>query len=65
MDKFKVMLDDKFKLKDLGNLKYFLGLEVARLDKGIALCQWKYSLELLNDARLLGCKCAKTPMEHN
>ena len=33
VDKFKVMLDDKFKLKDLGNLKYFLGLEVARSDK--------------------------------
>ena len=65
VDKFKVMLDDKFKLKDLGNLKYFLGLEVARSDKGIALCQRKYTLELLNDARLLGCKCAKTPMEHN
>ena len=36
--KFKVMLDEKFKLKDLGDLKYFLGLEVARSDKGIALC---------------------------
>ena len=38
IDKFKVILDDKFKLKDLGDLKYFLGLEVARSDKGIALC---------------------------
>ena len=37
VDIFKDMLDDKFKLKDLGDLKYFLGLEVARSDKGIAL----------------------------
>ena len=65
IDRFKVMLDDKFKLKDLGDLKYFVGLEVARSDKGIALCQRKYTLELLNDAGLLGCKCAKTLMEHN
>ena len=52
VDRFKVMLDDKFKLKDLGDLKYFLGLEVVRSDKGIALCQRKYTLELLNDAGL-------------
>ena len=65
VDRFKVMLDDKFKLKDLGDLKYFLGLEVARLDKGIALYQRKHTLKLLKDAGLLGYKYAKTPMEHN
>ena len=33
---FKLLLDQKFKLKDLGDLKYFLGLEMARSDQGIA-----------------------------
>ena len=65
VDRFKIMLDDKFKLKDLGDLKFFLGFELARLDKGITLCQRKYTLELLNDVGLLGCKCAKTLMEQN
>ena len=37
VNNLKKVLDNKFGLKDLGSLRYFLGLEVARTDEGISL----------------------------
>ena len=65
IETFKQVLDWQFKLKDLGNLRYFLGLEVARSQQGIFVCQRHYALELLKDASIMGCKPVKTPMESN
>ncbi|PNX56275.1 putative copia-type protein, partial [Trifolium pratense] len=59
----KQLLDDLFKIKDLGQLKYFLGIEVAHSNQGITLCQRKYCLDLLQDTGLLGAKPAKTPLD--
>ena len=61
----KSFLKDQFKLKDLGQLKYFLGIEVARSNKWIALSQRKHDLEILEDVRYLGAKPASFPIEHN
>ena len=43
----KPVLDQRFGIKDLGSLKYFLGLEIARNKTGINLTQRKYALEVL------------------
>jgi hypothetical protein len=58
-------LDDQFKLKDLGHAKYFIGLELARSNKGISLCQRKYTLDILDDVGLLASKPVKFPMEQH
>jgi hypothetical protein len=62
---FITLLNDRFKLKDLGPLKYFLGLEIARFADGISVCQRKYALEILEDSGLLASKPAKFPVEQN
>ncbi|KAK3038414.1 hypothetical protein RJ639_030580 [Escallonia herrerae] len=58
----KKFLQTKFHSKDLGQLKYFLGIEVSRSKKGIFLSQRKYVLDLLAETRTAGAKLCNTPM---
>jgi hypothetical protein len=58
-------LSKEFEVKDLGQLKYFLGIEVARSPKGIVPSQRKYVLDLLSDTGMLGCRAASTPIDQN
>lgn len=63
--KFKEYLHTCFSMKDLGTLKYFLGIEVTRSSSGCFLCQRKYTLELISETGLLGAKPTSTPIEPN
>nr|GFA78107.1 hypothetical protein [Tanacetum cinerariifolium] len=56
---FRTYLSNCFHMKDLGILKYFLGIKVARAEDGIFLCQRKYALDIIPKVRLLGAKPAK------
>ncbi|KAH9763108.1 protein kinase domain-containing protein [Citrus sinensis] len=65
MDRLKQSLATDFEINDLGALKYFLGMEVARSKKGIVVSQRKYILDLLKETRISGCKPIDTPVEYN
>ncbi|KAK2992563.1 hypothetical protein RJ640_022756 [Escallonia rubra] len=62
---FKQYLNDCFKLKDLGSLKYFLGIEAARGPRGLFLSKRKYALVILSESGLSASKPAAFPMEQN
>lgn len=61
----KAFLHSKLELRDLGSLKYFLGIEIARCTAGIFLNQRKYTLELIHDSGILGAKPFDTPTEQH
>ena len=58
-------LSREFEMKNLGGLKYFLGIEVMRSKQGITLSQRKYILDLLAEVGMLDCKPADTPLVQN
>ncbi|KAJ0845012.1 putative RNA-directed DNA polymerase [Helianthus annuus] len=65
IEEVKVFLNDKFSIKDLGILKFFLGIEVARIKEGMVLSQRKYTLDILEETGMTGCRPSPFPMEQN
>ncbi|KAJ3687146.1 hypothetical protein LUZ61_016310 [Rhynchospora tenuis] len=65
IDQFKQYLSSTFYMKDLGALKYFLEIEIARSPSGLFLCQRKYTLDILAECGLLGAKPVAFPIEQN
>jgi len=59
------LLDTQFKIKNLGDLTYFLGLEVARNSQGLHICQRKYMLDLLHDTGMINSAPMPTPMVYS
>jgi hypothetical protein len=61
----KALLDDlrsDFALKDLGDLHYFLVVQVTRTKDGLTLSQEKYASEILQKAGMVKCKPVRTPL---
>jgi hypothetical protein len=61
----KRLLKQKFDMKDLGELKFFLGIEVIRMLEGIWLLQRQYALDMLSKYGMASCKPIFVPLNHN
>ena len=57
----KEFMKSVFDIKDLGEMKYFLGIELCRSKEGLFISQRKYALDLLKDAGAYGGRTAKIP----
>ena len=61
--KLEQELMEEFAVKNLGQMKYFLGIEVAHSSNGIILSQQKYIIDLLTKTCFEDCRREKTPIE--
>jgi hypothetical protein len=59
------LLKQKFEMKDLGELRYFLSIEVIQSPKGIWLLQRQYALNKLFEYGMMSCKSISIPLEQN
>ena len=65
IEEIKIQLSQEFEMKDLGELHYYLGLEVWRQSSKTLITQSKYTKEILRKFNMSECKATSTPLEHN
>jgi hypothetical protein len=56
------LLQTEFKLRDLGSVHFFLGIEVKPTAMGLLLSQHKYALDIIQRAGMASCKPVDTPL---
>ncbi|GJS85988.1 uncharacterized mitochondrial protein-like protein [Tanacetum coccineum] len=60
---FKKLIHEKFQMSSMGELTFFLGLQVEQKKDGIFISQDKYVGEILKKFRFIEVKTASTPMK--
>nr|GEU84799.1 retrovirus-related Pol polyprotein from transposon TNT 1-94 [Tanacetum cinerariifolium] len=64
-DEFAKIMHDEFEMSMMGELNFFLGLQVKQMEDGIFFNQSKYIKEMLKKFGLKDSKPMKTPMSSN
>nr|GEZ28158.1 ribonuclease H-like domain, reverse transcriptase, RNA-dependent DNA polymerase [Tanacetum cinerariifolium] len=55
IDKFKIQMEEKFEMSDLGLLAYYLGIEVTQTNDDISIKQSAYANKILKEAKMIDC----------
>ena len=55
-------MEKEFEMSMMGELNFFLGLQVKQMKHGTFLCQKKYFTKLIKKFNMEKCKEASTPM---
>lgn len=63
MKEVKEMLSVRFKMKDLGRLKYFLGIDFIQSDESVTMSQETYVNKILKRFNMQNCKPRETPCD--
>ena len=64
-ENFVRAMQGEFEMSIMGELSFFLGLQVKHSKEGIFICQSKYCKEILKKFEMQACKVAATPMSTN
>nr|GEV53985.1 retrovirus-related Pol polyprotein from transposon TNT 1-94 [Tanacetum cinerariifolium] len=62
-DEFEELMKNRFQMSSMGELTFFLGLQVKQKEDGIFISQDKYVAEILKKFDFLSVKTASTPIE--
>lgn len=62
---FSTNMQQEFEMSMIGELTFFLGLQIKQVKHGIFIHQAKYCAELLNKFSMDSCKKSSTPMTTN
>ncbi|KAL8103772.1 hypothetical protein AgCh_028101 [Apium graveolens] len=62
-DDFKKVMTNEFEMTDIGQMSYFLGVEVKQNKDGIFMSQKKYAEQIIKKFRMEECKPVSTPAE--
>ena len=63
LEQVKAMLSTRFKMKDLGRLKHFLGIDFSQSDDCVTMSQQRYVEKILNRFDMQECRTRETPCE--